>query len=117
MARVKLAVGATVSVPTDRMPAERGSVRVGVRPEKLHISPDQSANGGAAANSVDAQVMVSTYIGVSTSYECRTSDGSKIVVYVQNLGNAAQPIGAGASVRLSWDPEHTFAVGANGGDR
>ncbi|MBK5228195.1 MAG: ABC transporter ATP-binding protein [Actinobacteria bacterium] len=116
MARVKLAVGTTVSVPTDRMPAERGSVRVGVRPEKLHISSDVSANGHGS-NSVDAQVMVSTYIGVSTSYECRTTDGSKIVVYVQNLGNAAQPIGAGASVRLSWDPEHTFAVGANGGDK
>lgn len=128
MTRVKLAVGATVSVPTDRMPTEGGRVRVGVRPEKLHIASgagatgnEGSAGGGAGANGdagsnvVDAQVMISTYIGVSTSYECRTSDGSKIVVYVQNLGNAAQPIGAGASVRLSWDPEHTFAVGANGG--
>ena len=116
MTRVKLAVGSTVSVPTDRMPAEGGHVRVGVRPEKLHISSDPSSNGHGA-NAVDAQVMVSTYIGVSTSYECRTSDGSKIVVYVQNLGNAAQPIGAGANVRLSWDPEHTFAVGANGGGK
>ncbi|MPZ68716.1 MAG: polyamine ABC transporter ATP-binding protein [Actinobacteria bacterium] len=124
MTRVKLAVGSTVSVPTNRMPAGAGHVRVGVRPEKLHITGagatgdggGTSANGHGA-NAVEAQVMVSTYIGVSTSYECRTSDGSKIVVYVQNLGNSAQPIGAGATVRLSWDPEHTFAVGANGGGK
>jgi spermidine/putrescine transport system ATP-binding protein len=114
-AKVRLAAGATVVVPSARLPGRSGPVRVGVRPEKLHI---QAAEGlrDRAVNALDATVNVSTYIGVSTSYECSTSDGAKVVVYVQNLDGAAHSIGAGQRVRLSWEPEHTFAV-AKVGDR
>ena len=109
-AKVRLAAGATVVVPSARLPGRSGPVRVGVRPEKLHIRPVESTEGDLAVNSLEATVNVSTYIGVSTSYECSTSDGAKVVVYVQNLDGAARSIGAGQRVRLSWEPEHTFAV-------
>jgi spermidine/putrescine transport system ATP-binding protein len=109
-AKVRLAAGATVVVPSARLPGGSGPVRVGVRPEKLHIRPAEGADGDPAVNSLNATVNVSTYIGVSTSYECSTSDGAKVVVYVQNLDRAARSIGAGQHVRLSWEPEHTFAV-------
>ena len=109
VAKVRLSAGGTVALPADRLPADRGAVAVGVRPEKIEI---RSAGGvpATASNSIDATVVISTYTGVSTSYECRTADGSKVVVYVQNLGTDIEGIGAGANVRLAWEPEHTFAV-------
>jgi hypothetical protein len=35
---------------------------------------------------------------------------------VQNLEGAASSIGAGQHVRLSWEPEHTFAVAKSEGE-
>lgn len=109
-AKARLEVGGTISLPADRLPNKRGSVRIGVRPEKLHIEPASSAVHENGANSIEGVVTISTYTGVSTMYECKAADGSTIVVYVQNLGNAARPIGTGTRVRITWDPEHTFAV-------
>jgi spermidine/putrescine transport system ATP-binding protein len=114
-AKVRLAAGATVVVPTARLPGRSGPVRVGVRPEKLHIRPAEGSERDPAVNFLDATVNVSTYIGVSTSYECSTSDGAKVVVYVQNLDGVVRSIGAGQRVRLSWEPEHTFAVAKSEG--
>jgi spermidine/putrescine transport system ATP-binding protein len=115
IAVVRLDEGGSVVLPPDRLPATSGAVRVGVRPEKVDIRTD----GGPSQteNSISAVVTASTYTGVSTSYECRTKNGSKIVVYVQNVGAAAEAR-AGEEVRLTWDPEHTFAVAvAAGSDR
>jgi spermidine/putrescine transport system ATP-binding protein len=109
-AKVRLAVGSTIALPADRLPEQRGSVGIGVRPEKLQITEAGEATPDRGENAIDATVSMSTYTGVSTAYECTTADGSIVVVYVQNLGNAARPIGTGAEVRISWDPEHTFAV-------
>jgi spermidine/putrescine transport system ATP-binding protein len=109
-AKVRLAVGSTITLPTDRLPESRGAVEIGVRPEKLHIVETGEVDSDRGENAIDATVSISTYTGVSTAYECKAADGSTVVVYVQNLGKAARPIGAGAKVRLTWDPEHTFAV-------
>ena len=114
VAEVKLAAGANVVLPADRLPTERGPVSVGVRPEKLEIRSGAASHTDDGTNWIDATVHISTYTGVSTSYECRTADGSKIVVYVQNLGTDVESLGGGAKVRLAWDPEHTFAVSHNG---
>jgi spermidine/putrescine transport system ATP-binding protein len=105
MAKVRLATGDVVLLPPGRLPGAR-EVRVGVRPEKLRIAGSEDAGG---RNSVRAQVTASTYTGVSTTYECTTAGGAKLVVYVQNAG-AASSLGPGTPVTLSWEPEHTFAV-------
>jgi spermidine/putrescine transport system ATP-binding protein len=107
-AKVRLSAGAVVALSAGRLPVRGGDVQVGVRPEKLDIT--HSERPGSGANEIQAVVTASTYTGVSTSYECAASDGSKIVVYVQNVGGQAAVARAGESVRLSWDPEHTFAV-------
>ena len=109
VAKVRLAAGTTISLPARRLP-ERRTIQVGVRPEKLHIRPVGDHHESEGANALEAIVSISTYTGVSTAYECTTNDGASIVVYVQNLAAAAEPIGAGQKVRLTWHPEHTFAV-------
>jgi spermidine/putrescine transport system ATP-binding protein len=108
-AKVRLSVGTTITLPAERLPEGEGSVRIGVRPEKLHIRTRESADLDEG-NAIEATVDISTYTGVSTAYECLTADGTKIVVYVQNLGRPEAPMRSGTPVRLSWLPEHTFAV-------
>ena len=108
--KVRLRVGGTVTLPGGRLPYSDGPVAVGVRPEKLHIQATDSSEMDKADNAIEATVVSSTYTGVSTSYECATSDGTRLIVYVQNLERSASPPGAGERVRLTWDPDHTFAV-------
>jgi spermidine/putrescine transport system ATP-binding protein len=110
-AKVRLAAGTVVSLPAASLP-DTPEVSVGVRPEKLRIGADDRAGD----NTVQATVGISTYTGVSTAYECKTSDGAKIVVYVQNMEASGSSVSAGSSVTLSWHPEHTFAVAAERGD-
>lgn len=107
--RVRLAAGSTIQVPPDRLVTTSGAVKIGVRPEKLHIS-EQDRSG----NSLDATIAASTYTGVSTTYSCVTSDGAGILVYVQNLDASSEVLQEGANVKLTWDPQHTFVIG-NGG--
>lgn len=108
--KVRLRVGGTVTLPAGRLPHSDGPVAVGVRPEKLHIQATDSSEMDKADNAIEATVVSSTYTGVSTSYECATSDGTRLIVYVQNLERSASPPGAGERVRLTWDPDHAFAV-------
>ena len=115
VAEVRLAAGGTIALPLERLPVDQGRVSIGVRPEKIEIRPNGAFDADPTSNAIDATVMISTYTGVSTSYECRTRDGSKVVVYVQNLGTDVETIGGGATVRLEWGPEHTFAVVGNDG--
>ena len=103
--RVKLNAGATVDVPAARLGRASGAVRIGVRPEKLHIS-----GAVPSGNSLDATVAASTYTGVSTTYSCVTSDGATILVYVQNREASSEIFAPGANVKLAWDPQHTFVI-------
>jgi spermidine/putrescine transport system ATP-binding protein len=108
-AKIALDASGTIQLPSRRLPHTEGDVRIGVRPEKIEIKPAALAPH-VSGNSIPATIMISTYTGVSTAYECRVGDGSKVVVYVQNLGTDIESLGAGADVVLRWDPEHTFAV-------
>lgn len=107
IAKVALRAGGTITLPSDRLPQSEGAVRIGVRPEKLAITTADDGTAGGD-NMLEATVSVKTYTGVATTYQCLTSDGARVVVYVQNFG-APMPA-ENATVRLSWDPQHTFAT-------
>ncbi|MCI0632710.1 MAG: ABC transporter ATP-binding protein [Actinobacteria bacterium] len=107
---ISLDAGGTVRAPSDRVPPGAGAeVRVGVRPEKLTIMPDDGP-GPADRNHVAGLVRMSTYIGVNYQYEVAGPGGTNIRIYVQNLGAAGTHPNAGDKVRLEWLPEHTFLV-------
>ncbi len=111
LAKVRLHSGVVIDVPGERLSSPGGQVRAGVRPEKISIKPASEDPGPAGLNSLETTVVMSTYTGIGTTYECKTDDGSRIVAYVQNIstGSTAQP--TGTRVRLTWHPEHTFVVG------
>ena len=108
-ATVLLSAGTTVTVPTNRIPADAGTrVKVGVRPEKITIDQEERFVPGDV-NSITGVLRMSTYIGVSHQYKVEGPGGTTLTVYIQNLGAEEAPR-PGDRVVLSWKPEHTFAV-------
>ena len=106
---ILLTGGSTVLVPTDRVDGSVGDeVRVGVRPEKITLQPDEG-EATAGLNSVSGLLRMSTYIGVSHQFTIEGPGGTTLTVYAQNLGSTPMPY-PGESVRLTWEPEYTFAV-------
>jgi len=107
-ARVVLDGAGEVRVPAQRLPAGSGTVKVGVRPEKLRLAP-LAAPADAGVNQVSGEVTLASYLGVSHQYEVTGPSQTTVTVYVQNHGGERPPA-LGDPVRLSWLPEHTFAV-------
>lgn len=107
-AQVKLDGGGVVSVPGDRLPQGRDTVKVGVRPEKVRL---QASAGEAELghNSLTGKVVSASYLGVSHQYTIDGPGGATVTVYVQNLGASHPPV-LGETVRLVWLPDHTFVV-------
>jgi spermidine/putrescine transport system ATP-binding protein len=110
LSTVVLTAGGTVRVPADRVPSDvQGTVKVGVRPEKLTIARGEGASVPAEFNHVAGRVTMTTYIGVSHQYKVESVGGTIMTAYVQNLGHEEAPQ-QGETVTVSWKPEHTFAV-------
>ncbi len=108
--------GATLHAPTNRCAEHAGSpVAIGVRPEKVKLSPvEQRAPSGA--NALRGTVVLSSFLGVSIQYVVRTAGGEELIVLAQNEdGSLPESLGAGREVQLTWDPRHTFVVAAEDG--
>jgi len=107
---VLLTGGDAVNLPSERAPFGSGaSVKVGVRPEKITIEPEDDQTSAPGLNTVSGLLRMSTYIGVSHQYKVEGPGGATLTVWVQNLGTSPAPH-PGERVRLSWQPDHTFAV-------
>ena len=81
-----------------------------VRPEKirLHDSPPSSATNGTVLRGTVTEVV---YLGTFTNYNVTTSTGADVVVFTQNASNADDIAVRGDSVWLTWDPQHSYAIG------
>ena len=102
--------GATLRLPTARSGGHGGAVRVGVRPEKVTLSP---AGHGVpdGANVLRGTVVVAAFLGTSIQYVVRAAGGEELTVFAQNLDGAEpESLGPGREVQLAWDPQHTFVV-------
>jgi len=107
---VLLTGGDAVNLPSERAPFGSGaSVKVGVRPEKITIEPEDDQTSAPGLNTVSGLLRMSTYIGVSHQYKVEGPGGATLTVWVQNLGTSPAPH-PGERVRLSGQPDHTFAV-------
>ena len=112
-ALAQLADGQRVRVPR-ALAVGSSSIQIGVRPEKIRLSPvDATAPNGL--NELVGTVRDASYMGVSTQYIVETRHGGRIAVYEQNVertshGSLHRP---GDDVRLTWSPDHTFVVREN----
>jgi spermidine/putrescine transport system ATP-binding protein len=107
--------GATLNVPSDRIgPHGTDAVRIGVRPEKVRLSP-AGTDVAPGANVLRGTVVVASFLGVSIQYVVRAAGGEELTVFAQNLDGAEpESLGPGREVQLSWDPQHTFVVAKEG---
>lgn len=88
--------------------AKSDRVKVGIRPEKLHLTRADD-EPSAPLNSVVAVVQTATFTGVSSQYTLASRNGSELTVYAQNTSRAPA-IKAGDEVRVQWRPEDAFIV-------
>jgi spermidine/putrescine transport system ATP-binding protein len=97
---VKVSVGVNGFGPGDRCQAV-------VRPEKLSIGEGDPREPG-----VEGLVESSVYLGTSTQLIVRLPDGIRMTVLVPNADEVERQRlpGGGASVRVSWRPEHMHLV-------
>ncbi len=113
------AVAATISVDTDQrivVPVRDGLVispgtdlELTVRPEKIRLNGSApSAPSGTVLRGTVNEVV---YLGTSTNYNVTTSTGAEVVVFTQNASNADDIAERGDSVWLTWDPQHSYAIG------
>lgn len=109
-ASVRLPTGEVI-LAEDPVPTPGGSsnVRVGVRPEKISIVPEDQPEA-TGKNHVMGTVRMATYIGVNYQYKVDGPGGHELTVFVQNQGAAGSQPTVGHRVRLEWLPEHTFVL-------
>ena len=105
---VLLHSGSTVTVPAGDVAVTGARVKLGVRPEKIHLEADQG-DPGNGWNSVSGILRMATFVGVHHQYTVDGPEGRTLTVYEQNLGSGTIPA-PGQQVRLRWRPEHTFVV-------
>ena len=107
---IRLLDGGAVTALSERVPSGlSGTVRAGVRPEKISIVPDEGEPPDDR-NWIRGVLRLSTYVGVNYLHKIEGPGGRELMVYVQNLGAADDHPYAGQRVRLEWLPEHTFVV-------
>jgi spermidine/putrescine transport system ATP-binding protein len=101
--------GARLHVPSERVAAlDGGALRAGVRPEKLHLAPAETAVEDR--NVLRGHVTDASYLGVMTQYIVRAG-GADLTVIAQNRGvGGLETLGPGREVVVSWEPTHTFVV-------
>jgi spermidine/putrescine transport system ATP-binding protein len=86
------------------------TIELTVRPEKIELrtAAPATSNGSVLSGTVTEVV----YLGTSTNYNVTTSTGSDVVVFLQNTSSADDLAARGDAVWLTWDPQHSYAIGA-----
>lgn len=80
-----------------------------VRPEKIGIGTGTPGDGLRGVRGAVTEVV---YLGTSTNYNVTTSAGADVVVFPQNATSADDIAVRGDTVWLSWEPRHSYAIGA-----
>jgi len=84
-----------------------------IRPEKIHMEMDESANVPSDSYSADGIVRDVVYLGLLTRYFVELDGGGELVVIEQNLKTTSMDVLKikGQRARLHWKEEHTHEVG------
>jgi spermidine/putrescine transport system ATP-binding protein len=111
--RAVISIGATerIIVPVNGHGVGPGdTLELSVRPEKIDLSTvEPAASDRCVVRGVITEVI---YLGTSTNYNVTTSSGAQLVVFDQNAANAEDIAERGDTVFLSWNPQHSYPIGA-----
>lgn len=99
--------GTKLAVRASRAQATQGQVWLGVRPEKVHLTPRGQRSDG---NTLGGGRLVDvSFVGVSTEYLVTMPWNQTVVAFEQNTG-ARTPLTVGQEVDLHWSPAHAFVL-------
>jgi spermidine/putrescine transport system ATP-binding protein len=99
-----------ILVPVRDLPISVGqTVELTIRPEKIELAKVPANEGCSEVRGTVNEVV---YLGTSTNYNVTTAGGAEVVVFVQNANNPDDLAARGDEVWLSWEPRHSFAIGA-----
>jgi putative spermidine/putrescine transport system ATP-binding protein len=89
--------------------------RFTVRPEKIRLLAE-GAEPEAGAQTEDGRIRDVVYVGMVTRYVVDLDAGGALMVVRQNLETSSSEVleDRGRRVRLSWRPEHTYAIEPRG---
>ena len=104
--------GSRLAAPRARARRTRGTVWVGVRPEKVFLAQPDTADSRGSNLLAGGTVSDVSFIGVSTQYLVRMPWGQELTVFEQNSG-ARDGFRVGDRVDLQWIPDHTFLLDAD----
>jgi spermidine/putrescine transport system ATP-binding protein len=107
--RAVIEPGAGERIVVPREVAAGETVELTVRPEKIEVRSARPPGDGCAVRGTVSEVV---YLGMFTNYNVITSSGAEVVVFVQNVSSADDVATRGDSVWLSWDPRHSYVIGA-----
>jgi spermidine/putrescine transport system ATP-binding protein len=85
------------------------TLELSVRPEKIDITIEPPTGDRSVVRGTVTEV---NYLGTSTNYNVLTSMGAEVVVFDQNAANAEDVATRGDTVYLSWNPQHSYPIGA-----
>ncbi|MBG0828605.1 ABC transporter ATP-binding protein [Planomonospora sp. ID67723] len=84
-------------------------VAITVRPEKIMISTEEPAGEVSAVRGTVSEVV---YLGTYNSYVVGLPGGAEVTVFQQNAHDSSSTAERGDSVWLSWQPQHSYAIGS-----
>jgi spermidine/putrescine transport system ATP-binding protein len=85
------------------------TVELTVRPEKIEMWTQAPRRN--VSSLLSGTVTEVVYLGTSTNYNVTTSTGADVVVFTQNASSADDIAVRGDRVWLSWEPQHSYAIG------
>jgi spermidine/putrescine transport system ATP-binding protein len=101
--------GVAVAVPKARAQRHRGTVTIGIRPEKLLLHPAPPAAEAGVNVLGPGRVIDVSFSGVSTQYTVAIPGIGELIVFAQNMV-FGPVVNAGAEVWMSWHVEHGFGL-------
>jgi spermidine/putrescine transport system ATP-binding protein len=107
-ALVRLGDAERVVVPVSSSARAGDRIRVAVRPERVRVS-GPGAPGDGSGSRLEGTVAEVVYLGMVTQFHVDTSAGR--IVSNRLADESLEPYAVGARVVLSWEPEHTAALG------
>jgi spermidine/putrescine transport system ATP-binding protein len=108
-ATIRVGDGERVLVPVGSRTHQGGQVEVTVRPEKIRISHEEPASDVSAVRGTVSEVV---YLGTYNSYAVNLASGAEFTVFEQNARDSSITAERGESVWLSWQPQHSYAIGS-----
>jgi len=97
-----------MQITVDRAVSHRGSVTVGVRPEKVMLHRDKPTANSSSTVIGPGRVMDASFSGVSTQYVVAVAGLGDVTVFAQNI--SGEHATEGDEVYLSWHVDHAFGL-------